>query len=221
MPCGNNSSIAGTVYLDKNKSGNMDSGDKGIAGIKITLTGMTANGQVTMTTTTDANGNYKFSGLVAGTYTVSEIGADGYADGTDSAGSLGGTVATDVLSNIVLPANTYAVNYNFGEVNTAGVCGNSGHGHCQVTLTGCDSHGHSCTWTTTTDCNGNYSFNNLCGGNYKVQECDAHNNCSSTKSFCLDADKNHGQCININTLCGNSYSSLISQIMAFFANWGW
>ncbi len=220
-PSATNSSIAGTVYLDCNKNGTLDNGDGGIAGIKVTLTGMTANGQVTLTTTTDSNGNYKFSNLLAGTYTVSETAPDGYADGTDSAGSLGGTVTTDVISNIVLGANTYATSYNFGEINAASVCGNSGHGHCKVTLTGCDSLGRTCTYSCTTDSNGNYTFKNLCSGNYKVQECDANNNCTSNKSFCLDSDKNQGQCINVNTLCGTSFSSLISQLLALLASWGW
>ncbi len=120
-PCSDtNSSISGTVSSNKY-------GYSGISGVKITLTGVTAAGNVTLTAITDSNGNYKFSHLAAGTYAVSEKGPDGYADGLDYAGSLGGTVTNNMISNIVLSANTYATDYNFGEL--ALISCNNGHDH--------------------------------------------------------------------------------------------
>ncbi|MBK9463110.1 MAG: carboxypeptidase regulatory-like domain-containing protein [Sphingobacteriales bacterium] len=55
------------VWLDANGDGIQDAGETGISGITVTLTypdGTTA------TTTTDANGNYVFTGLAPGDYVV-------------------------------------------------------------------------------------------------------------------------------------------------------
>jgi hypothetical protein len=61
--------ISGTVYNDKNGNGNKNSGDTGLAGWTVKLKG--PNG--TIATTTDAKGNYSFTGLTVGKYVLSEI----------------------------------------------------------------------------------------------------------------------------------------------------
>ena len=50
--------ISGTVFLDVNKDGDLQTGEVGIPGVTITLTN--SAGAVVGTTTTDANGNYSF-----------------------------------------------------------------------------------------------------------------------------------------------------------------
>jgi len=67
--CG--SSICGTVYADCDGSGNLSGGDVGYKGVVVTL--KNAQGQVVATVTTDANGNYCFYNLPAGSYTVSIV----------------------------------------------------------------------------------------------------------------------------------------------------
>jgi hypothetical protein len=57
--------IGDFVWNDLNKNGIQDAGEPGIAGAQVVLTGA-AN----TTTTTNANGSYLFSGLCAGSYTV-------------------------------------------------------------------------------------------------------------------------------------------------------
>ncbi|NLD15676.1 MAG: DUF11 domain-containing protein [Gammaproteobacteria bacterium] len=122
------SSIAGYVYHDANDDGVKDAGENPIAGVTITLTGRDDYGNdVTRTTTTLADGSYKFDNLVPGTYTVTETQPAGWVDGQDNGlgtfdqgGSSGpgtGTVGHDVFSTITLPANTDGVDYNFGELN--------------------------------------------------------------------------------------------------------
>jgi hypothetical protein len=102
------SSIAGTV---------VDSAGDGIAGVTITLEGTDdAGGSVSLTTTTDANGDYSFTGLLSGTYTVTETQPTGYDDGGETAGSSGGTVTNDVISEIVLAAGVASVGNDFDEV---------------------------------------------------------------------------------------------------------
>ena len=65
---------------------------------------------------TDASGNYTFDNLAAGKYMVMEKQPAGFRDGTDTAGSAGGTLrGRDLMAQIQLTACTTATGYNFGE----------------------------------------------------------------------------------------------------------
>jgi uncharacterized repeat protein (TIGR01451 family) len=111
-------SIAGGIYVDANNNGKKDSGEAGIAGAKITLTGVTSTGErVKVTLTTDAYGNFKFTGLKAGAYKLSEGSLEGRRDGRDTAGSKGGNVTNDVISNITIGSGIAATGYLFGELS--------------------------------------------------------------------------------------------------------
>ena len=74
-------SIGDRVWDDVNANGS-DDGEPGIANVTVILTD--ANGAEVARTTTDANGNYRFTGLIPGTYTVSIEAPDGYAAATTS-----------------------------------------------------------------------------------------------------------------------------------------
>ena len=67
-------SISGTVYNDANGNGSLDSGETGIAGVSVTRSGSAT------ALTTDASGNYSFTGLLAGEYTVDYAVPSGYAN---------------------------------------------------------------------------------------------------------------------------------------------
>lgn len=64
--------ISGMKFNDSNKNG-INDGEQGLAGWTITL-----SGPVSATTTTDSSGKYKFTGLLPGTYTVSETQRGGW-----------------------------------------------------------------------------------------------------------------------------------------------
>ena len=112
-------SLAGKVYLDANYTGRFDEGDSGISGVFVTLTGVDDRGRaVSLTTVTDAFGNYSFSRLRPGQYSLTETQSVAYADGAETVGSLGGYLGfDDVISLITLKANDKGVGYNFGELS--------------------------------------------------------------------------------------------------------
>lgn len=110
------SSIQGLVYVDNNNNGDVDYNDAGIANVSVTLTGTDDLGNsVSRTIKTDSQGMYIFSDLRPGTYSVTEAQPNGYTDGKDTIGSLGGTTGNDVFSSIVVRSGNVGEDYNFGE----------------------------------------------------------------------------------------------------------
>ncbi|MFK8110871.1 MAG: SdrD B-like domain-containing protein, partial [Rubripirellula sp.] len=105
------SSISGRVYNDANNNGLVDAGEMGIPNVLVTL-----GGTATATALTDANGDYSFLNLQAGTYTVTETQPIGFDDGIDTLG-LGATatLAPDAFTDLVLLAGANATGFNFGE----------------------------------------------------------------------------------------------------------
>ena len=77
-----------TIFLDDDNNGVQDPGEATVPGVTVQL--LDANGAVIATTVTDADGNYEFTGLPEGTYTV-KIPAANFAAG----GPLEGHVTSD------------------------------------------------------------------------------------------------------------------------------
>jgi protocatechuate 3,4-dioxygenase beta subunit len=181
--------ISGHVYVDANNDGVRDSGEQGIAGTIVTLTGKDFLGNaVTLTATTDANGYYEFPNLLpsdAAGYALTETQPAGYLDGKDKAGSTGGAMTNDKISTIVLLSSAVSVNNDFGELIPAALSGivyvdNTDDGLVQsgepriggvlITLSGTDDLGNPVSATTNTAADGTYSFPNLRPGTYTVTE---------------------------------------------------
>ncbi|KPQ13824.1 MAG: conserved repeat domain [Rhodobacteraceae bacterium HLUCCO18] len=119
------SSLAGTVFRDFADDAIQNGTDTGVAGVTMTLTGTSDDGRpVSQSVVTDANGDYLFSNLPAGTYTVTR-GAPGeplLADGTNTPGSEGGAVSgADALTSITLGDDVDATNYDFALIPQATV----------------------------------------------------------------------------------------------------
>ena len=170
--------LSGKVYFDKNDSSSYTAGEEGFNGVTVNL--VNEAGAVAATTTTDADGNYSFTGLNAGTYTVKVVKDGELAnltqtedpDGTKDNASGAITLNTD---------NPVRENVNFGYVKKHAISGNiyldenrdkTKNGDdlnlSGVTVTLVDGSGNVVA-TTTTDASGNYNFLGLADGTYTVK----------------------------------------------------
>ena len=184
---GNNSSsasitvkhrLSGKVYYDANESSSFDNGEDPFKDITVELVG--ADGNVVATTKTDADGNYSFTGLDAGTYTVKVTKAGELAELTQTEDPDG--TKDNASGAITLNAdNPVRENVNFGYIKKHAISGtvyldqnrdktkNTGDIDLSgVTVKLLDKDGNVVA-TTTTDANGNYSFTGLNDGTYTVQ----------------------------------------------------
>ncbi|HWY86722.1 MAG TPA: SdrD B-like domain-containing protein [Gemmataceae bacterium] len=112
------SCISGKVFADCNNDGVQQWGEQGIQGVTITLTGHDYTGAlVSLTTTTDSNGQYSFGNLLASDangYTITESQPAGYTHEGQSAGSTGGVTGDHTITTF-LNTNTSSTGNNFAE----------------------------------------------------------------------------------------------------------
>jgi uncharacterized repeat protein (TIGR01451 family)/fimbrial isopeptide formation D2 family protein len=180
--------IGDSIWYDINGDGVQDAGEYGLAGITVTLTGDTDNDgfvDVTMSTTTDGDGNYFFAGLVAGDYTISTAVGDlppGAVPTYDADGTGAGSVNSTQLT---LATNEVNLDTDFGytgagsigdliwnDVNNNGIQDGSEAGIAGVTVQlfgDFDNDGSaddSISMVTGSD--GSYLFENLLEGAYTV-----------------------------------------------------
>jgi hypothetical protein len=72
------SSISGVIFHDKNGNTVRDSGESGLSGFHLFLSGFSHSGFFSTTTISDDTGGYSFTNLWPGTYSVNEIFREGY-----------------------------------------------------------------------------------------------------------------------------------------------
>jgi len=130
-------------------SGNVTLSGSGLTGVTITLSGDSAD-----STTTDSSGNYSFTGLSNGTYTVTPS-KSGY------------TFTPSSRAATISGANQTGVNFTASSTATYSISGtitlsSSGLNGVTVNLSGSGSG------STATDSSGNYSFTGLSNGTYTV-----------------------------------------------------
>ena len=170
--------ISGTVYLDQNRDKMKDTGDIDLSGVTVNLLGK--DGNVVGTTTTDKDGNYSFTGLNDGTYTVQVDKTGSLADKEQTEDPSG---KADSRSQAITFTRTDpdVINVNFGYADDYSIHGlvyrdgdrNETHGatekgYANQTVELRDKDGKVVA-TTTTDANGAYSFEKLPAGDYTVK----------------------------------------------------
>jgi hypothetical protein len=108
---------AGFVYVDANANGVMDQGEPGIPGVLMKLCGVEDDGNVVqLSQLTASDGSYRFDQLWPGVYEVIEVQPEGYLDGQETLGTMGGLVSNDRFYSIVLGPGDVGEGYNFGEL---------------------------------------------------------------------------------------------------------
>ncbi len=108
--------ISGNVFEDMEDDGLRGPGDGSIPGTTLVLTGTDDLGNaVNLQVNTNAAGDFVFSNLRPGTYTLTEVQPGGYLDGKDTIGTAGGTKTNDRFSDITLNSGQTGNGYLFAE----------------------------------------------------------------------------------------------------------
>ncbi|MFK8111773.1 MAG: SdrD B-like domain-containing protein, partial [Rubripirellula sp.] len=173
--------ISGSVFSDQNGDCLFDPNETGISGVRVEL--YDDSGNLIASTQTDSAGNYRFTNLPSGNYTVREMQPAGWLHGGQRAGSAGGDDSVaDVISRVAVGWGERLTQYNFCELEPSSISGSvfvDGNGDCirdpsepaleGVTIELRDASGTFIT-STTTDANGRYSFGDLKPGQYQIFE---------------------------------------------------
>lgn len=169
--------VGDRVWLDVNINGVQDSGEAGISGLTVTLTD--SLGTVIATQNTGSNGEYLFSGLAAGTYTVRVLNTAGYLPTYDTDGILTAGQATVSLVNgekrldvdfgyrIPPPPPASIAGRVWDDADASGTANGAETGLAGMPVTLRDGSG-TILATMATDGAGYYSFQALSAGSYTV-----------------------------------------------------
>ena len=177
------SSLRGAVHVS-NRDGDCEEGAAGVRPLSgVTIQLKDASGSIVAQTTTNAQGEYEFTNLRPGTYSIVELQPVGYLDGDEHAGSIGGAVTgNDKIGNIVLGTGVNGTNYDFCEHDPSSLAGYVYHdtnnngvfeagevGIAGATVILFDASGTQ-VGQLTSDASGFYKFSNLRAGTYSVVE---------------------------------------------------
>ena len=177
-------SISGRYFCDENDNDVEDAGEAPIVGATVEL--VDANGAVVATATTNDSGDYTFSGVIPGDYTVrfepvdgkdfvaqddpNDNGDDTNDSDVDGAGEVPvsvapGEVVTNVDAGVEDIPGSISGRYFCDENRNNVDDGEDGVGGVTVVLT--DANGNFIA-DTVTESDGSYVFNDLLAGDYKV-----------------------------------------------------
>ena len=152
--------ISGITFIDENSNGEQDTDEEGLAGVPLSL----SNGS---TTISDLNGEYSFSGLSNGTYTVTAGVMSGYSLSTAASvpvtiSGANQTADFGYTLNVAPPATYSLSGYVFVDANDNGVkdVGEEGLAGINVEL----QNGS----VAVSDSDGAYVFTGLIDGSYTV-----------------------------------------------------
>ena len=184
-------SVGDYTWMDVNRDGLQDADEPALPGVTVTLmradgSAVTdASGNPVAAVTTDAAGRYVFENLLPGDYTVSFQAPAGFEATTSDAGDDRALDSNGATASVTLVQGQTDDTIDFGAIGT-GVIGdqlfvdvNQNGGDAldagdkplagvKVTLVWTGPGGITRTYETTTDADGQYRFENLLPGDYKV-----------------------------------------------------
>ncbi len=168
--------ISGSKFQDTNGNGIRDTGEPSLTGVTIFLDA-NSNGVLDLgerSTTTDANGNYSFANLAAGTYVVREVLPVGFVQTTTNPANIVASSGTNVSGvffgnfQLITISGSKFQDTNGNGIRNPGEAGLAGFTiFLDANTNGVLDIGER---STTTDVNGNFSFANLALGTYRVRE---------------------------------------------------
>ena len=179
-------SLGDYVWEDTNQNGIQDANEDPLEGVVVTL--RDSSGYVVKTAVTDKYGNYLFSGLKNGSYTIDFVTPDGYLptasnEGSDTTKDSNGTEVSVTINDAddftidsgfykptpeptPVPAKYDLGDYVWNDSNNDDIQNSNEVGIAGVTVTLTKPDGT--TETTTTDASGKYVFKGLENGDYTV-----------------------------------------------------
>jgi photosystem II stability/assembly factor-like uncharacterized protein/uncharacterized protein (DUF2141 family) len=158
--------ISGTKFNDVNANGVKDAGEVGLQNWKIKISGGKNDSILT-----DANGNFSFSNLFLGNYTIAEVQQNGWIQSLPvnsgnysvSITTSGSTLAQRNFGNYQ-PASISGMKFNDMNGNGNKDAGETGIANWRIKIAGTKND------STLTDANGNYTLNNVIAGTYTLSE---------------------------------------------------
>ena len=173
-----NNTITGTVYRDDNRDKTINGDEPGLERVSVQL--LDEDGKVLQTLDTDADGNYAFQHLPDGKYTVKVVRSSSIKD-YDQTEDPDATVDDTSAVYTMGPEHSLQEKVNFGYVPDYSIAGrvyrdsdrsksytNGEETFSGVTVDLLDKDGNV-VGTTKTDADGNYSFEKLPTGTYRVK----------------------------------------------------
>jgi SdrD B-like protein len=168
--------IGGIKFEDLNANGLRDPGEPGLEGFVITLT--PSGGGAAQTVTTDANGNFLFTNLSAGTFTLSETQRVGFSLTVPALNSIsvtlasGGSSIANEFGNFRGVLTGTITGSKFNDLNANGVRdpGEPGLAGVTITRTPTINDPAGANLSVVTDAQGNFTFASVPFGNFTLTE---------------------------------------------------
>ncbi|MBJ7901194.1 MAG: hypothetical protein GC158_15030 [Cyanobacteria bacterium RI_101] len=174
----NRGSISGDVLKDANNSGTVNGGDTDIEGVLIELfLGTNTTGAPFRTATTDDGGNYSFTGLDAGIYTIKQTDLSGYWSVADDDGANDNIIAVNLAQGQNSTSNTFLDNVTLISGNVSADTNNDDNGDVNLNNVLVElfegttiQSGQTPFRTVRTGPDGNYSFDAVPFGDYVIRQ---------------------------------------------------
>ncbi len=177
--------LSGNVFRDYDNNGVISCFgycDVGLPNLVVVLSGTSVSNYYTRTT--NAAGDYSFSGVAAGNYRLSLVPGPGLLAGTAVIGTGGGSVVSRTEVSLTYTAGTLVSGYNFAllapwslsgyvlvdVVGNLQCCSAPGIAGVTVTLRGVDDNGAPVLSSTRSIANGTFAFGGLRAGSYTLTE---------------------------------------------------